>query len=305
MTRSILCFLLLLSALLGFGPQPALAQKPLIVASKIDTEGALLGKMLVLLLRDHGLEVQDRTELGGTPIVRQAILSGQVDLYPEYTGNGAVFFPNVPAETWKDARKAYATVKELDSRNGLVWLPPSPANNTWAIAVNQELAGQGLRTLSDLARYVNQGGRLKLAACEEFVERPDALPSFSTAYGFNLSKEQLLIFSGCNTAQTQQAAAQSIDGVNAAMAYGTDGSLAALGLTLLEDPKSVQPVYAPAPLVRREALERHPQLETILPPLFSRLDQKTLQELNARIAMEGLDAESVAQEYLVSLGLLH
>ncbi len=305
MLRSITLALLLLAALAFPSAQPALAQKPLVVASKIDTEGALLGKIIVLLLRHHGIEVQDRTELGGTPIVRQAILSGQVDIYPEYTGNGAIFFPQVPAETWKDARQAYATVKELDARNGLVWLPPSPANNTWAIAVNKELAGKGLRTMEDLARHVRQGDGIKLAACEEFVERPDALPSFSKAYGLNLSKEQLLVFSGCNTAQTEQAAAQGIDGVNAAMAYGTDGALAALGLTVLEDTKSVQPVYAPAPIIRREALERHPNVEKVLSPVFSDLRQETLQELNARIAIEGLDAESVAREFLVSRGYIH
>lgn len=304
MIRTIVLTLVVV-ALASLGTQPAMAQKPLLVGSKIDTEGALLGKMIVLLLRHHGLEVQDRTELGGTPIVRQAILSGQVDIYPEYTGNGAVFFPEAPADIWKDARKAYATVKEMDAKNGLVWLPPSPANNTWAIAVNKELTGKGVRSMEDLARHLSQGGRVKLAACDEFVERPDALPAFAKAYGFNLSKEQILILSGCNTAQTEQAAAQGIDGVNAAMAYGTDGGLAALGLTVLADPKSVQPVYAPAPLVRREALERFPSMEAILPPVFSDLDQKTLQELNARIAIEGLDAESVARDYLTSRGYIH
>lgn len=294
-----------IAVLAGFGAQPVMAQKPVIVGSKIDTEGALLGKMIVLLLRHHGMEVQDRTELGGTPIVRQALLSGQVDLYPEYTGNGAIFFPDAPADTWRDARKAYATVKELDAENGLVWLPAAPANNTWAIAVSQELADKGVRTLEDLARHVSQGGNVKLAACDEFVERPDALPAFAKAYDFSLSKKQMLVLSGCNTAQTEQAAAQGIDGVNAAMAYGTDGGLAALGLTVLADPKSVQPVYAPAPLVRREALERYPSIEAILPPVFSDLDQKTLQELNARISIEGLDAESVAREYLSSRGYIH
>ncbi len=304
MIRSIVLTLVVV-AMAGLGAQPAMAQKPLLVGSKIDTEGALLGKMIVLLLRHHGIEVQDRTELGGTPIVRQGILSGQVDVYPEYIGNGAIFFPDAPADTWRDARKAYATVKELDAKNGLVWLPPAAANNTWAIAVNQELAGKGLRSMDDFARYVSQGGSVKLAACDEFVERPDALPAFTKAYGFSLSKEQMLVLSGCNTALTEQAAAQGIDGVNAAMAYGTDGSLAALGLTVLADPKSVQPVYAPAPLVRREALERYPSIEAILPPVFSDLNQKTLQDLNARISIEGLDAESVAREYLTSRGYIH
>lgn len=279
----------------------------IVVGSKIDTEGALLGKMMVLILREHGFQVTDKTQFGTTPIVRKAILTGQIDMYPEYTGNGAFFFKDAEASVWKKSEAAYRTVKELDRRqNGLVWLKPAPANNTWAIAVRRDVAEQhSLGTLEDLARFVRQGGRVKLACCEEFVTRADALPAFQKAYDFKLTDDQLLVFSGCNTAQTEKAAARGTSGVNFAMAFGTDGSLAALNLQVLGDTKQVQPVYEPAPLVRQAVFEAHPRLAELLNPVFGSLNLERLQELNARIAVQGVPAERVAKEYLTSQGFIH
>jgi osmoprotectant transport system substrate-binding protein len=292
---------------LGFAfSSVAQSRGPIVVGSKIDTEGALLGQMIILKLEENGFEVEDRTEFGPTNIVRQAIISDQLDIYPEYTGNGGFFFDNTPPSVWKDRQQAYETVKMLDlEENNIVWLAPAPANNTWAIAVRQDLADkEDLRTLADLADYLNQGGEFKIACSEEFVTRPDALPAFQLAYGFELQEDQMLVLSGGNTAQTEKAAAQGTSGVNAAMAYGTDGALAALGLVVLEDSKGVQPVYEPAPIVRKEILEQYPEIEGLLDPVFRTLDRVTLQRLNAKIAIEGRDPKGVAREHLESKKLL-
>ncbi len=282
------------------------ARGPVTVASKIDTEGALLGQMIILALENDGFEVNDRTEFGPTSVIRQSIINDEIDLYPEYTGNGGFFFSDTDPEIWKDASRGYETVKELDREaNGLVWLEPARANNTWAIAVRGDVAEEnGLVSLEDMSRYVNEGGRVKLAASEEFVTRADALPAFEEAYGFNLEQDQLLIFAGGNTAQTIQAAGEGTDGVNFAMAYGTDGPVSALGLIVLEDSKGVQPVYEPAPLVREEILEEFPEIEEILQPVFASLNLETLQRLNAAIALEGRDAREVAREHLEAEGLI-
>ena len=197
-------------------------------------------------------------------------------------------------------------MKQLDlEANNIVWLKSAPANNTWAIAIPGELAGkEGIRSLEDFADYVNHNGYVKLVGSEEFVTSPVALPAFQEAYGFTLKEDQLLTLSGGNTAQTEKAAAEGTDGVNAAMAYGTDGSLAALGLVILSDPKNVQPVYEPAPIIRAEILEKHSEIESILNPVFQSLDLETLQALNAKIAIEGQAAADVAREYLVAKGFL-
>lgn len=279
---------------------------PVVVGSKIDTEGALLANAIILLLEDAGFDVVDKSHFGPTAIVRKALLSGEIDLYPEYTGNGAFFFDGTDPEVWKDAVKGYEAVRQLDlDANDVVWLTPAPANNTWAIAIPQSLADtEKMATLDDLAAYVNAGGAFKIACSEEFVTSPAALPAFQDAYGFELSEDQLLTLAGGNTAQTEQAAAQGTDNVNAAMAYGTDGSLAALGLVVLDDPRGVQPVYEPAPILRGAIYEAYPEIGDILAPCFASLTLETLQELNAKIALEGQDAADVARDYLTSKGFL-
>lgn len=272
------------------------------VSSKIDTEGSVLGQLILQRLQQGGIETEDRLQLGGTSIVREALLSGEIDLYPEYTGNGAFFFDMTGSDVWHDADRAFETVRERDAENGLVWLTPAEANNTWAMSVRDDLAREhGLETLEDLAEYLNGGGEFKFAASAEFVESEQALPAFQEAYGFELSSDQLLVLSGGNTAATMRAAAQQTSGVNAAMTYGTDGGLGALGLVVLEDTLGVQPVYQPAPVVREEVLDAHPEIAEVLEPLFRSLDLETLQELNGQVAVEGRDPRQVAEEYLSEL----
>ena len=282
------------------------AKGPIVVASKIDTEGALLGQMIIAMLKANGFDAVDKTEFGPTDITRKALLSGEIDIYPEYTGNGAFFFNDTRPELWKDAEKGYDTVKKLDlEKNSVVWLQPAPANNTWAIAVRKDLGqAEKIKTMDDFAAYINRGGNVKLACSEEFVSSPAALPAFQTAYGFKLKKEQLLTLSGGNTAQTEKAAAEKTDGVNFAMAYGTDGSLAALGLVVLEDTRGVQPVYEPAPIIRGTVNDKYPEMANILNPVFKSLDLTTLQTLNAKIAVEGQQAPKVAGDYLTAKGFL-
>ena len=281
------------------------AGNTVVVASKIDTEGGLLGNMILQILDQAGIPTENKVQLGPTKIVRTALLSGEVDIYPEYTGNAGFFFnvPNDPA--WKNAAKAYAKAKELDKANNIVWLQPAPANNTWAIAVRKDVAEKNnLKTMDDFGKWVAGGGKVKLAGSAEFVESPAALPGFQDAYGFKLTADQLLVFSGGDTAATEKAAAEQTSGVNAAMAYGTDGQLAALGLVVMTDTKGVQAVYEPAPTVRAATLKEYPQIKDLLDPVFKTLTLETLQTLNAKIAVEGEDAKKVAKDYLTEKGFL-
>jgi osmoprotectant transport system substrate-binding protein len=262
--------------------------------------------MMVLSLRAQGIAVDSRLQLGPTQILRQAMLAGQIDLYPEYTGNGAIFFVRESDPAWHDAAQAYALVKQLDrDKNNIVWLAAAPADNSWAIAVRRGLAqAQHLTTLADFARYVTGGGKAKLAASAEFVDSPGALPAFEKAYGFKLARGQLLNLIGGNTSATLRAAAENISGVNAAMAYTTDGALAVLQLQLLADDKHAQTVYQPAPVIRGAVLAQHPEIATILDPVFKSLTLERLQQLNAKIAAEGDEPAAVAAGYLRANGFL-
>lgn len=297
---------LLAAAAALIGSTGAALARDIVVSSKIDTEGGLLGNVILLALKNAGLPVQDKLQLGGTPIVRDAITSGQIDIYPEYTGNAAFFFNEADSDVWKDATKSYARAAELDKdKNKIVWLAPSPANNTWAIAVRKDVADKSaLKTMSDLGKYVAGGGEIKLAASTEFVTSPAALPAFQTTYGFTLKPEQLVQLSGGDTAATIAAAAQQTSGVNAAMVYGTDGGIAPAGLVVMEDDKAVEPVYQPAPLVREDVLREYPQIAEVLDPIFKGLTLETLQELNGRIQVGGEPAAAVAKDYLTKSGVL-
>ena len=277
-----------------------------VVSSKIDTEGSLLGDMIEQTLAANGIPVRNRVQLGTTPVLRKAITAGEVDIYPEYTGNGAFFFNKPDDPAWHDAAKGYELVKQLDSdANHIDWLTPAPANNTWAIGLRADVAApNNVKTMSDFGKWVTSGGTAKLVGSAEFVNSAAALPAFQKAYGFTLRPDQLLVLSGGGTAATIQAAAQKTDGVDAAMVFGTDGGIEAADLVVLDDDKNVQPVYEPAPVVRDAVLKANPKIAEVLKPIFASLDLKTLQELNARIQVNGEPAADVAKDYLKAKGFV-
>ncbi|MGZ9810830.1 glycine betaine ABC transporter substrate-binding protein OsmF [Pseudoroseicyclus sp. H15] len=290
-----------------FAASAATAQdSEITVSSKIDTEGGLLGNIIALALEDAGLPVERRLQLGGTQVVREALLAGQIDIYPEYTGNAAFFFNEADSDVWMNAEAAHDRAAELDAEaNDVTWLQSAPANNTWAIAVTGPVAEEnGLSTMSDFGAWVAGGGDVTLAASTEFVSSPAVLPAMQETYGFEMGEDQLVILSGGDTAATIQAAARGTSGVNAAMVYGTDGGIGVTGLVVMEDDQGVQPVYEPTPIVRAEVLEEYPSIPEVLDPIFAELDMVTLQGLNGRIQVGGEPAEAVARDYLTQAGVL-
>ncbi|WP_051960494.1 glycine betaine ABC transporter substrate-binding protein OsmF [Devosia riboflavina] len=293
-------------ATLALALTTGIANAQVVVSSKIDTEGGLLGNIISQVLQANGVPVTEKIQLGATSVVREAIVAGQIDIYPEYTGNAAFFFNKADDPLWNDAAKAYAEAAKLDlEANKIVWLQPAPANNTWAVALRKDIAdADGLVTFSDFGKYVAEGGDVKLTASAEFVSSPAALPKFQEVYGFTLKPEQLVTLSGGDTSATIAAAAQQTDGVNAAMVYGTDGGIAPSGLVVLEDDKGVQPVYEPAPIIREAVLAEYPQIKDLLAPVFAKLDIITLQELNGRIQVGGESAQAVAVDWLKTGGFL-
>jgi osmoprotectant transport system substrate-binding protein len=279
------------------------------VGSKIDIEGPLLGQMIIAMLEKNGFTVQDMTRTGATDVVRKALVSGQIDIYPEYTANGILIFlqgQKIDPAVLKDATKTYDTVKQLDLQaNGVVWLQPAPANNTWTVALTKAFASANhIVSMADWAAYVNAGKPVKIVGSQEFFTSAAAMPAFEKAYGFKLKPAQIVALATGDTAVTENAASRGTNGANAAMAYGTDGTIAALGLVTLTDPKGAQPIYQPAPTVRKAIFDAHPELATILDPVFAKLDATTLQTLNGQIAVDGKDAKTVARDWLTSQGFL-
>ena len=290
----------------AFADAPSLAQdrSRVVVASKADTEGALLGSLIGLVLEREGIPAELRLQLGPTHKVRSALLSGEIDLYPEYTGNGAFFHGMESDPGWKSPEKAFQSVRRLDAeRHNLIWLTRAPANNTWLIAVRGDVARRDhLTTMEDFAAAVKRSADLKLAASEEFVESPAALPSFEKTYDFHFPRDRIVTQPEGDTMTTMRAAVRNADGVNAAMVYGTDGAIASFDLVVMKDVKGAQIVYEPAPVARAEILRQYPKIAQALDPVFRSLTAAKLQALNAEIAIEEKPARDVATRYLDELG---
>ena len=300
MTR-LLRSLVLAAALLAGAP----AQAAVVVSSKLSSESAMIGHMIRLLLDANGIETVDRMTLGGTPIMRRAIIAGMIDLYVEYTGNAAFFYNVASDPAWKDWRQGYELGARLDYQaHRIVWLTPANASNSWALAVRMDVARpNGLTTMSDFGRWVSAGGPVVLACSAEFANSA-TLRSLEKTYGFTLKPGQLIVLAGGDTSATIRAAAERTNGTNTAMVYGTDGAILAANLQLLEDDRHDEPAYAPVPIIREAVLKAHPRIAAILKPLMESFDRATLTELNARIQNNGEPPPSVAADYLKSRGLL-
>lgn len=279
---------------------------PIVVASMIDSEGAIIGGMMVLMLREAGFEVVDMTEFGTPDILRQALVSGEVDLVLDYTGSGQYYHDTASQDVWSDAAAGYEETRRLDiETNDIYWLTPASANNTEGLAVTRAFAEEKkLKTIQDLADYINTGGEIKLITSSSFAENIKGLVGFEEAYGFRLNAEQLIVLASGNTAEMLKALVEGRDGVNVSLVYGTDGALMDMGLVVLEDPKSIPPVYQPAPVLRGELYRAYPEIEAMFKPLFETFTLETLQTLNAKVAYEGLAAHDVARDYLIENGFL-
>jgi osmoprotectant transport system substrate-binding protein len=280
-------------------------QAAVVVSSKLSSESAMLGEMIRLMLNAHGIATVDRTRIGATPVVRKALLTGEIDLYVEYTGNAGLFFNDAADPAWKDLQKGYELGARLDyAANHIVWLTPARANNAWALAVREDVArSHGLRTMSDFGRWVAGGGKVMLACSAEFANA-GTLRSLERTYGFRLRSDQMIVLAGGETSATIRAAAAGTNGTNTAMVYGTDGGIAAANLQILEDDRHDQPVYAPVPLIREPVLRANPQIAQIVKPLMESFDRQTLQQLNARVQINGESDEAVAADYLRARGFL-
>lgn len=292
----------------------AIAQEggPIRIGSKQFNEQLVLGQLMIVALEEAGYEVEDRTNLGGTVVNREALLNGEIDMYAEYNGTAiSIHFRDVPfvdadgiIEYSGDSYASYAISSSLDAAiNDLIWLQPAPANNTYALAVMREFSEEnGIYTAQDLADYVNLGGEVVVSTGNEFASRPDGIPAFEETYGFAFPEGSLDIIADGTPAQCLQVLNEG--GADIAMTYGTTGENTAYDIVVLEDPQGAQPVYAPTPVIRGVVLRANPEIAVILNPIFATLDNATLQTLNARVGVNGEAPRAVAEDYLRNQGFI-
>lgn len=280
---------------------------PVVVATMLDSEGSVLGKMIVQLLEENKIGVTDKVNFGTPDILRKALENKEVDLIVDYTGSGQYYHPEEATDVtiWNDPVTGYEFTAKLDKEKyDIIWLTPAQANNTEMIAVKRDFAeANGLVSMHDFAKFVNAGNAVKLICSASFVENSLGLIGYEDAYGFKLTEAQLIILSSGNTAEMLKALSEGTSGVNASLVYGTDGALDQMNLVVLEDPLHVPPVYLPAPVIRGEVLKAYPEIEGLLKPVFESLTLERLQKLNSQVAYDGRDAAEVAKEYLAENSL--
>jgi osmoprotectant transport system substrate-binding protein len=288
--------------------QSTTEKKPVVVATMLDSEGGILGNIIILMLEANDIKTENKLYFGTPDILRAALENDEVDLVVDYTGSGQYYHPEDASDPsiWNDPEDGYAFTEKLDrEKNDILWLTPAPANNTEMIAVKRDFAlANNLVTMADLASYINSGKTFKLIASASFIENTMGLLGYEDAYDFKLTNDQLISLSSGNTAEMLQALSEGTNGINASLVYGTDGALDQLDLIVLEDPLQIPPVYLPAPVVRKAVLDLYPKIREILKPVFESLDLVTLQKLNASVAYEGLEALDVAKAYLVENNFL-
>lgn len=275
------------------------------VASLLDSEGVVLGSMIIQMLEAEGIKTVDKTKFGTPDVVRKAILAGDVDATVDYTGSGQYYVGPEGDPLWRDPVKGWETIRDKDAENGLAWLTPAPANNSEFLGVMGEFAqANSLATMADFAAFVNGGGEVKLIGDQSWMENPAGLLAYQEAYGFELTDDQKIGLANGVTAQFIDALVNGTDGVNIAEVYATDGGLAEQGIVVMEDPKNTMPNYAPTPVFRQEIIDAYPEIPEILAPVFESLTMETLQELNRLVAFDGQAGGAVAEKYLKDNGFL-
>ncbi|SEK52113.1 osmoprotectant transport system substrate-binding protein [Bosea lupini] len=291
-------FLGLASAALAFAALPLAAQaQTIVVGGKNFTEQQIMSEMTTQLLKAKGFTVDKRAGLGTAPL-RQAQEAGQIDLYWEYTGTSLITFNKVADKM--DAAATYAKVKELDAAKGLVWLNPSKANNTYALAMRKKDAeAKGVKTLDDLAAKVTGGQSLKFGCNAEFYARPDGLAPLQKAYGFDFGRENVVRM---DTGLVYQALRDSQ--VDVGLVFATDGRVPAFDFVILADTKGYFPTYAMTPVVRKETLDKNPKLAELLNGLSAKLDDATMARLNASVDVDKKSIEEVAAGFLKAQSLV-
>lgn len=265
------------------------------VGSKDFTEALIIGEMYALMLEEAGFSVERKLNLGGTPVAQAAMESGEIDLYPEYTGTGLLTVLKLPVST--DQAAVFKAVSEgYQSQFNMVWLEPSPMNNTQALAMTEERSqALQIRTISDFAA---QASELTLIGPPEFEVREDGLPGIQAAYGNFELKEYKAVDSGLRYKGI-------VDGqADVAVAFGTDGEISAFNLVLLEDDKGLFPPYQVAPVVRQEALDANPGIADALNQLSPLLNDDVMQQLNYEVSGNQREPDEVAREFLVNAGLI-
>ncbi|MEO0490193.1 MAG: glycine betaine ABC transporter substrate-binding protein [Cyanobacteria bacterium J06659_2] len=266
------------------------------IGSKEFTEQYLLGHMFEMVLDNAGYNA-DYNALGDTSENHAALIAGEIDLYPEYTGTALLVHLEQTYDPAMSTMDVYDKVKaDYVEQFSVVLLDPTSFNNTYALVMTKDRANElGVTTVSDIS--ANASG-LIFGTDLEFADRSDGLPALKETYGgFDFAEVKSLdpglLYSGLDTGD-----------IDVTTGYGTDGQIAAFDLLVLEDDQKFWPPYPVAPFIRQETLDANPEIAEVLNSVTVLLDDETMSTLNWEVAGNGREPDEVAREFLEEQGLL-
>ncbi|MCF8020603.1 MAG: glycine/betaine ABC transporter substrate-binding protein [Vallitaleaceae bacterium] len=270
-------------------------EKKVVIASKPMTEQYILVEMLTYLIENNtDIIVEQKMGIGGgTSNIHPGMLSGEIDIYPEYTGTGWLFV--LKEELINDPNELYAAVKDkYQEEYGIIWSKLYGFNDTYGLAVKEQLAKElDISSYSDLAKVSNT---LNIGAEYDFYEREDGFPGLEATYGFQFDKKTELDIG----LKYEGIGSDQVDVINI---FSTDGRLKQYDLRVLEDDKNFFPSYFAATLIREETLEKYPELEDVLALLDGQINNEEMTNLNYLVEIENMDPKVVAEDFLEEKGL--
>lgn len=281
---------------------PQLKGQTIVVGSKDFTENIVFGHITMQALQAAGAEVVDRTNIKGSVNVRKALLSGDVDIYWDYTGTAWITYLN-HTDPIQDSQQQYeAVVKEDKDKNKVVWGAIAPANNTYALAVREEKAEEwNLKTLSDLAEFAKSHPDEATFCLEsEFAGRNDGWPGMTKKYAMTVPASSIkMVDTGVVYTETKKG-----ESCNFGEVFTTDGRISNLNLRVLEDDRSFFPIYNPGPTVNGDSAAKYPGMLTILEPIIAKLDDETIRKLNEKVDVKGEPVAQVVSEWMKAEGFI-
>ncbi|MFB6844642.1 glycine betaine ABC transporter substrate-binding protein [Streptomyces sp. NPDC056373] len=272
----------------------------LTVTSKSFTEQLILGSIMGIAFEAAGADVIDRTGIQGSIGSREAVRKGDADAGYEYTGTAWITYLG-HSRPITDPQEQWEAVKKEDTKNGVVWLPPSKLDNTYALAMNQQNAKKyGTKTMSDVAKLAKTDpGAVKLCVEVEFANRADGLPGMQKAYGMNVPARNITQMD-TGIIYTQTAKGNCTYGE----VFTTDGRIKSMNLVVMDDDKKFFPNYNAAPMINAKSLKEWPAIAEVLNPVTAKLNNSVAQALNAKVDVDGEDPHQVALDWMVEEGFV-
>ena len=283
----------------GSGGGSGQSKGEITVGSKNFTEQVILGELYSQALEADGYTVNKKLDLGNVTVLDKALQSGEIDMYPEYTGTALVTALGYEGEQFDTPKATYDKTEELYEKRdpAATMLEQASFNNTYGIAVRKDVADEyGLKTLEDL---VEASPNLVLASFSEFQQREDGFPNIKESYS-NTDFQEIKVV---NDLGLRYQALRQGD-ADVAIGFTTDGQLRSDDLTVVEDQKNIWPFYHPAPVIKQEFLNNNEGVAGVINPVTESLDLETMQTLNGRVDLDNEDPSAVAEDHLREAGLL-